>query len=405
MLMIFGFFFSALTAEAQFTIHPSITVGEEYNDNVFDSYVNKKSDFITHIMPGLNTKYKTAFWDLDLSYLYDYRYYAKNSRNDDSAHDLSANGLITIVDNLLFLEVNEAYRKVSLDVTRDYTRESLNFDQTDSNIVTASPYVKLRPFTQLETKIGYRYGNFWYDDPEAISKSQHSGYITMDYEVMPKIFINSSYTYTISEARQNPHANSYTKHNAYIGPRYEYADKCFIFGYGGYTDIEFRDGTSFSNPFWNAGINHTFGTYVALIEAMVRYDEDPLQVLTEEMLFSGKLEKKLPRGSASLGVRYSEYTDLKTDKLTQKTYGGELGFSYELLPRLTAKLDFVAERYDYEDNGGHTNRIFVNPLLRYELPREISVSLEYMFVDYDSPTIVEDNRRTNRAMVELTKVF
>ena len=129
------------------------------------------------------------------------------------------------------------------------------------------------------------------------------------------------------------------------------------------------------------------------------------QVLTEEMLFSGKLEKKLPRGSASLGVRYSEYTDLKTDKLTQKTYGGELGFSYELLPRLTAKLDFVAERYDYEDNGGHTNRIFVNPLLRYELPREISVSLEYMFVDYDSPTIVEDNRRTNRAMVELAKVF
>src|SRR6266567_5518108 len=46
-------------------INPSIAVSEEFTDNVFQSQANKKSDFITHLSPGLAFKYRTPFWDWD----------------------------------------------------------------------------------------------------------------------------------------------------------------------------------------------------------------------------------------------------------------------------------------------------------------------------------------------------
>jgi hypothetical protein len=405
LLILAGFVMSAATAEAEFSIHPSIAVGEEYNDNVFDSSINKKTDYITHGKPELVLKYKTPLWDWDLNYLFDYRYYAKNSVTNDYTHALNATGLITVIDNFLFLDVKETFQRVSLDITRDFTRESLNFNQTDSNVVSASPYITLRPFTRVSTQIGYRYANIWYNDPLAISKTQHNGFINIDYEVLPKLFVNSGYTFTHSEARQDPQINNYDRHTVFVGPRYEYAEKSFIYGQGGYTIIDYSSGIRFRNPYWNVGITHTFDTYVATVETLVKYDEDPLQNITQETGYSGKLEKKFPRGTIALSGGYSEYKDIKVDKLTTTRYGAELKASYELLSKLTANLDFLAERFDFKDAGSHTRRIYVNPALNYAMPKDFSIGLNYIFVDYYSPGIAEDNRRINRAIVEVKKIF
>ncbi|HET6419163.1 MAG TPA: TIGR03016 family PEP-CTERM system-associated outer membrane protein [Geobacteraceae bacterium] len=401
-----GVVFFAQVAGAEFQIHPSIGVGEEYNDNVFASSTDRKTDFITHGMPGLSLKYKTPYWDFDVDYLFDYRYYAKNTLNNDYTHDLKAHGLITAINNLLFLDVSEVYQRVSLNITRNFATENLVTNQTNSNIVTASPYVTLKPFSTVNTKIGYIYSNIWYQDPTAISKQEHEGFINVDYEISPKFFINSGYNYTHADARQDPQLNNYDKHNVFIGPRYEYAEKSFIYGQGGYTFIDYASGQRFNNPFWNVGLTHNFDPYTVTLETAVQYVEDPTGNLTQNTSYTGTLGRKITRGSIAMTLGYFEYKDMMTDQKTTTTYSAGLKGTYELLPRLTSSLEFSADKYHHNQSpGGYTRHFYVNPIVTYELFHDFTVALNYSFVDYYSPTVASDNYHMNRVLVEVKKVF
>jgi uncharacterized protein (PEP-CTERM system associated) len=191
----------------------------------------------------------------------------------------------------------------------------------------------------------------------------------------------------------------------FVGPRYEYAEKSFLYGQGGYTFIDYASGQSFNNPFWNVGINHNFDTYVATVETRVDYEQDPEQNLTEVTSYTGKLEKIFSRGTVSLSLGYFQYkylndsTQADTDK-----YQAGIGAQYELLPRLTANLAFTAEEF-HENGVGNYTRYYVNPILTYALPKDLSVSLNYIFVDYSSKNMAENNRTINRAILEVRKVF
>jgi hypothetical protein len=324
---------------AEFAFTPSIGISEEYNDNIFDSAFDVRTDYVTHLMPGLALKYKTPFWDWDISYLLDYRIYARNSYSNEDVHYLNARSLITFVDNLLFLELSDVYQRVSTNIRQDFTEESLNENQTDSNIVTASPYITLKPTGKVNMKIGGQFANYWYKDPDTIDKTEYGGFTTIDYEISPNIFINTGYTFTHSDALQNPDFNNYDFHNMFIGPRYEYADKSFIYGQGGYTIIDYASGDQFSNPFWSVGIAHNFGTYTATVESMVSYDQDPQQNLTEVTSYTGNLEKTFLRGTAGVSLGYLKYKYLNNSlEPTTDSYRAGINITYELLPRLTGTL-------------------------------------------------------------------
>jgi hypothetical protein len=380
-------------------------VGEEYNDNVFDSAFDVKTDYITHLMPGLVLKYKTPFWDWNINYFLDYRIYARNSYTNDHPSTLDATGLITLVDNLLFLDLSDVYQRVPINITQNSTQQSLNNNQTDSNVVTASPYITLQPASTVKTKIGGRFANFWYQDPNSIDKTEYSGFATLDYEIAQNIFVNTGYTYTHSEARQDPQTNNYNLHTIFVGPRYEYAEKSFLYGQGGYTIIDYASGTRFSNPYWNVGITHKFDTYVANFETSVTYSQDPQQNLTQVTTYTGRLEKTLPRGTVAVHLSYFQYKYLNNSTQPETdTYEAGMGARYELLPRLTANLAFLAQEVHEKGTGNYTYS-FVNPNLSYALPRDVTIALNYIFYDYSSPNIAADNRHANRVILEVRKVF
>ncbi|HEX2768054.1 MAG TPA: TIGR03016 family PEP-CTERM system-associated outer membrane protein, partial [Geobacteraceae bacterium] len=113
------------TAHASdFSILPSIAVSEEYTDNVFQTQTDKKTEFITHLTPGLAFIYRAPFWDWDLAYILDYRYYARNSQGGQFSHYLDTKGNLRVIENFLFLDISDSFKKVSLDVNRDTTADS-----------------------------------------------------------------------------------------------------------------------------------------------------------------------------------------------------------------------------------------------------------------------------------------
>jgi hypothetical protein len=87
---------------------PSFGLEEEYNDNIYYDKSNTKSDWITHIQPGLLLDYTLpGRGKVKLGYGGDYAYYAKNGDNDWKHHtglfDLNYEapvGLIVKINNV-----------------------------------------------------------------------------------------------------------------------------------------------------------------------------------------------------------------------------------------------------------------------------------------------------------------
>jgi hypothetical protein len=396
--LLVAFFHCPAVWAVEFSFHPSLAVSEEFNDNVYESRDNRKSDFITRLMPGLAMKYNAPLWDWDLAYNFDYRYYARNSHGDESTHNLAAKGHIKIIDELFFLDLSDTFKRVSLDVSRDYTQESLFENQTDSNTFTASPYFVFHPGARTTIKTGYRYTNTWYRDPAAIDKRKHSGFLSVGYEYSPKLTFTADYIYV----RQNS-ADPYNRHSPAAGARYEYADKCFVFGQGGYTWVDYRDTPDFNKPYWTAGITHAFDTFTLSATAGVQYPEDPQSGFTRETNYTLTLSRPLERGNIGFSVYYSDYDGDAVDRT--KKYGVGFTGKYDLTEKLAASLAANVERYDYRDPSGHTRRIFITPGLSYSLPWETSFSLFYSFIDYHSAALYADNYEVNRVVLEVRKEF
>jgi len=386
---------------AEIGFHPSLAVSEEYTDNVFETSTNRVGDYITRAMPGVAFSLKAPILDASLNYTFDYRNYARKSVEDEYTHVLEANGHLTAVENLLFLDVSDNYKRVSLDVTRDVSKESLFLNQADQNIATASPYLTLRPGQQTTIKTGYRFVDIRYIDSPGIDKMNHIGFLELSYEITPKWSATGGYTFT----KEQSVIDGFSQHQAYGGFRHEYADKSFIFAQLGNSWTKYKSGSRTSNIYWNAGASHAFDTVTATLNTGVRFDEDPLLNVTRESYVTGNLVKQLNGGSLGLSLNYSEFNASESNSLKTRQYGGTLSGNIEFSSFLKGNLSFSADKYDLRQLGSYTRRFLVDSGLNYLLTKQLTLALNYIFVDYYSPDIATDNRRVNRAMLEIRMTF
>ena len=389
---------------ADYSVTPSVTLSEEYTDNVFDSNQGKKSDFITRARPGLSASYQAPLWDWDLNYAYDYRYYAKGSQKDDWSQNCVMTGLVKPVDQTLFLAVSDTYQRVSLDVTRDTSKETLFQNQSDQNVGTVSPYLVLRPAKTVMVKAGYRYINTWYKDPRAISQQSHGGFLDTSYELTPRFFATAGYSITREESETA--GSNLTRQEAYLGPRYEYAEKSFIFARGGAIITRYSaQPDSIVNSFWDAGLTHSFDTATLNLKSSVAYAVDPLGVATLDTSYAGSLAKIFQRGTLTLQGSYNEFSSGITEQLNTKRYSAGLAGSYDLSEDWHGRLGLSFDHYDYPLTGITTRKYTADGALNYQFAKQASIGVNYVYVKYASANPAGDNREVSRGIVEVSKTF
>ena len=394
---------------ANYLLKPSITVQEEYTDNVFETREDRRGEFITRALPGLDLKYKAPFWDWDISYTFDYRYYARESREDEITHSLDAKGNLRVIDNFLFVDFVDTYRRISLDVNRDRTSESLFLDQADQNLLTVKPYIVLRPRTNILIKTGYYYGNeTYFDEPTGIDKEEHGAFMAATGKVSPNMEVNSDFNYTYTTTSEG---TDYDRYTPSLGFRWQYADKSFISLQGGYTWFFYDNGSSFSGPYWNGALTHTFDTVKASLNTLVTYNSDPVRSSTEERIYSGALEKTLRNGTMGLFTSYSELRDIEVDNLLSTRFGVGGNFKRNLTGKTVGHLEFNAEKIEDKDDGNITD---ITPPYRfraaagvgYALADKLTVSLDYAYITYrESVDSAENNIEINRVIAGVTKTF
>src|ERR1039457_5877284 len=89
---------------AEFVLTPSITISEEFNDNIAeDKQRTLGSEFITRAIPGLAVHYAAPFWVWDGIYSDEYRYYDLNKRKSENLPNLSTKTKLTLIDQKAFI--------------------------------------------------------------------------------------------------------------------------------------------------------------------------------------------------------------------------------------------------------------------------------------------------------------
>ena len=75
------------------TLTPSLSLGERYDDNIFETRTNKQHDFITVLSPGIRAQYLTTAPTLGTQFDFDYRanieFFADHSSQNNVGHRLS----------------------------------------------------------------------------------------------------------------------------------------------------------------------------------------------------------------------------------------------------------------------------------------------------------------------------
>lgn len=392
---------ASMAAAAEFRVQPFVAVSEEYNDNILETADNRLGDYITHLAPGLNLTCTAPVLTGDLNYQLDQRLYARKHHGDETLHTIAAKGLFSSPERMIFLEVSDDYRRVSLDSTRDTSRESLLINQADRNSATVSPYVVLQVAPKTSLKGGYRYSDTRYFDNYGIDKIAHSAFFEASRGLEDRFSLNAGYSFT----RETSDTGTMDQHQVYGGFRHEYGEKSFVFANGGYTWTGFDQGGNFGNLFWSAGLSHTFERLIARADTGVRYNEDPLRTSLRTSYANASLERPFDRGNLTLSASFSEYARTETDQLEARKYTATLQGRYELTSALAGRTALTAEKYEQPLMGGHTNHLLSDSGLTWSVTSLTSVTLSYIYSAYSSPDISADNRHVNRASIELRMAF
>jgi hypothetical protein len=388
---------------ADYLFKPFVAVSEEVTDNIYELPADKRTEYITRIRPGATLRYLSPLWTWDVAYTFEYRNYARDSRGDEYNHDGALKGNVALIENFLFIDLSDTYRRVTLDASRNsLTESSLFLNQTDQNIAVISPYLLWRLRGDNTLKTGYSFTDTRYWDSEGIEKQEHRGFAELTHDVTSKLSLNARYAFTRLESLPS----RFNKHDVSGGFKYEYAEKSSLFGQIGNSWQQFDSGLDVNYLFWNAGVTHDLHVAVATLETKVSTTEDPLAVSTKETSYSGRLEKELQRGVVGISASYSEYVNTATNLMDRRKFTLSAHGRYEILQDLTANLGATGERFSQRTAADYPYRLTGVAGLNYALKNELTLGLTYTYVTsrYELDSSVDANQ-INKAVVEIRKSF
>ncbi|HWR72920.1 MAG TPA: TIGR03016 family PEP-CTERM system-associated outer membrane protein [Nitrospirota bacterium] len=394
-------------AGSEVSIRPAVSVSEEYNDNVLLSPHDRVDDYITRIIPSVQFFYKAPLWDWDISYAYDYRLYAYRTIVNDSTQRLKLANHTSIVKEFLLLDVRNDYDRKSLTPVRDYAQESISVNQTDTNTFTATPYVLLRPSSDMSVKAGYQYRSVWYEDPNAINKVVQSGYADTAWEMSQRTSFSSAAGYTRTEANKT----AYCWTDLSIGAKYEYAEDStmsFTIGKTWFTSERWERA---SQVFWNIEIIRKFLAYTLSFNTALTYVDDPTSILRREDRYVVSLQKETERMKFGATAGVWEYRKIVSNYLQDVRYGATGAIGYSFTPALKLTYNLAIERFEDKVREASTGQKeymsrYLNGIrLDHPLSETVTVSADYRYTNNYAPHAYNRNYYNNRVLLELTKRF
>jgi len=387
---------------AEFRFVPSLGMGEDYTDNVDETVTGRHSDLVTRVQPGAAVKWDSTWSVFEAAYNLDYRHHSFSDIRDGITHSMSLQGALIPVEDFFKVDLTDTFRRISLDVARDTTSESLFVNQTDVNTFFVSPYLLWHSGQKGGLKTGVSYTDVRYWTPLGIDHRQESAFAQLSQELVPRLTLTAGASYNLIQTE----LLHYRQFDLSAGLRYEFAENSFLFGNVGNSWQHFSTGYSPNHLFWDAGVVRDFGSVLATLESLVRYSDDPLSVSLRQTSNSVKLERIMPRSTIGVSAARNDYSD--TLGGVSNRHGTTIAASgtRELGSKLTASLTLSGDKLSRSSVLDYPYHLTATATLGYAMNYGVTLGFTYTYATYRYQLGQgRDAVEINRATLQLRKTF
>jgi len=417
-LWIFAVILAATTehAFAQFSITPSISLREEYNDNVWLTKDDKEDDFVTTVTPSVGLKYiPNSKLDLSLDYRLYLRWYSNHK--DFNETDIRDTQYVDFKGRskpfkYFFVNVDDTYRKIQVDVRRPTAIDNVRINMTDYNLFKVSPYIEYPISSTLSGRLGYYYINVWYDARGGNDSESHSVFVSLNKRLSLKTSVLIDYAYlqylpTVT--------HKYDSHRGSVYLSHQLNQDLSIWGLVGQDYLDFKDTSDDKLTYWGAGSDYklnTFGgtTIRASYNKSYTHPETPSEQVSsfgyesplspESISWGSALYYARDKNSIFSGVSKRERYDLdftiakpvtttlltyyvvdkevETDR-QDKIFGVGASLSKRLSAKITLFIDGLWEKQRFLPQGEKVRRYSGSGSFEYRMIKNLSTDIGYRY--------------------------
>lgn len=305
---------------------PFLSVREEYDDNIYLTDTNEKSDWITTVSPGFTIEPRTTKHKFTFDYYADLKFFADCDGENNYNHTTNAEAQFLF--NKVRLGFANTFRYFSeqagsedtnrVDRTQDYVRTLVTFDFNKLDLSLGYNY-KLENYRSNAAIGAFRGQALTYKDLE---RNEHEGEIEAAFKLWPKTALLFSGIYgTIDHDTGKKSDSDYF--DVLTGLRGQPTAKCAVEGKIGYRAQDYKD-----------------------------YDND-----FESLIFEGSLiEDFTSRDTLRLDfLRISNETNYKDNAYYKNTFFGA-GYTHGFTDKVSGSIDFSYQRNSYPTETTETGK-------------------------------------------------
>ena len=415
-LAVFALWADLAVAQQQYTLTPSISVSETFDDNIYLAAKGqgRRSDYITTVSPGILFDMQTLRTGLQLNYVPSIVRYARDDENDTVRH----------LGRIAFRQsVTEHLR---LDVTDDYIKSEDPLDSYPGVFgvrQTRNPYQRntgeargTYSFGPENTfSAGYRNSLLINEDPAVDDGTIHEPFLDLAYWFDKTNGLAFTYRYTVGtfegEEGREPQAD-YTGHTP--GVRYTRRFSPQTSGYASYTyatrdfdqdDVNVLSSQDFSVHSWMVGVDHQVDPQTNVTAGIGYFAQNSDSDLVEDesgFSYNAFYTRRFQRGRVRVGGMggWDEQYLQAENRGFVKFYSAEASGDYFFLEKVSGYAGVLYRNNQYQD-GLKENDFRGNAGIRWAFHRYISLVLDYNYTtrSSDDPLNEYDD---NRLMLMVT---
>jgi hypothetical protein len=240
----------ATFSRAELRLTPSISIREEYNDNIFLTPDDKRDDFITTINPAIALLYDKRLINLSLDYGLILRYYSRDTERNETAFPQTQrarlNATLSPYREIIFIGLSDEYQRLVIDERRQVAMGNISVNMTNTNHFIVNPYIEYPLTRTFKARVGYSYENLWYEEEEGDDTENNSATFNIIKELSPKVTTSLSYTYLLHRPKRT---DIYDRQDISLNIAYKIGPRLTLNGTIGqiWFDYEKRDDINSSN--------------------------------------------------------------------------------------------------------------------------------------------------------------
>ncbi len=383
------FFFASMISQsrAELSLTPSISLREEYNDNIFLTAYDEEGDFLTSISPAIDLTYVTRRLDLSLDYRLNFDFYAHNSDRDDIRQLGRLESTLSPYRGIFFIRVSDVFARVPIDVRRPVALDNILTNTTDSNRFIVNPYLEYPLSGTFLARVDYTYENIWYEEEEGDDAENNSATLSFIKELSSKMTASLTYSYL---SYRPDRTEEYDRQDAGLGIDYKLSPKLSLNAGAGQTWFEYKTGTEIDSTVWNINVDYSLTESLAISAGYSEGFSDSVNV--------GAYKRKSTTGAVSYTgkntIALSAFRNIDkyiTTDREDRSRGVTLSSSIPVTSRITGTLTGRYIYYEFFPEEEKVDRYGFGLSFNYRL-RMLTATLGYTHNLSDSDIEANDYR-------------